>query len=208
MSEVIPARGLAEGVAAAELENAIVNQSRRNCAIAPDLSARARMLPSSCSCGTIAGVNKATISNDSRDAPGRLWLVAGAVVCGLAVGLGAFGAHALEGMVATRYNADEAAARLESWRTAVQYQFWHGMALIAVGLWQRWSGQRTRVTSLVGGLFLSGVLVFSGCLYAWVLSDARPFVRLVPLGGLAFLAGWLLLALAFATSRADRDLQH
>ena len=118
----------------------------------------------------------------------------GAATCGLAVILGAFGAHALESKLTELYEADRAAEKLASWQTGVKYQLVHGLALIAVGLLHaKCPGRWLRLTAV---MFLLGVLIFSGGLYVWVLSELKPVVMLVPLGGLAYILGWLTLCCA------------
>ena len=85
----------------------------------------------------------------------------------LGVALGAFGAHALKGKV------DE-----DLWRTAVSYQMWHVLAAMVVA------------APLAKNLFLAGVIVFSGTLYALALGAPRWLGAVTPLGGLLLLAGW------------------
>jgi uncharacterized membrane protein YgdD (TMEM256/DUF423 family) len=110
----------------------------------------------------------------------------GAILGLLAVALGAFGAHALEG----RLTAEE----LATFETAVRYQMYHALALVAVaGLMKR----RSPGTELAGGAFLVGILLFSGSLYLLVLTGESWLGAVTPLGGLAYLAGWLALAWSF-----------
>lgn len=108
----------------------------------------------------------------------------GAVVAFLGVALGAFGAHALRG----RFGA----ADLATFETGVRYQMYHAFALFVVA-WAhtRWPG--AGVTA-AGWLFVAGVVVFSGSLYVLVLTGQRAWGALTPVGGVAFLAGWALLA--------------
>lgn len=114
----------------------------------------------------------------------RMFVGLGAVFALLAVALGAFGAHALE----ARLPADD----LEIFETGVRYQMYHALALVVVAWAQtRWPGG---ATVLAGWLFVVGIVVFSGSLYALVLSGARWLGAVTPLGGLAFLAGWAALA--------------
>jgi len=104
----------------------------------------------------------------------------GAVFAFLGVALGAFGAHALR----DRLSADMMAV----YQTGVQYQMIHALALVALGAQERVSGKVT------GWLFLVGIVVFSGSLYALALSGVKAFGAVTPLGGVAFLAGWVVLA--------------
>ena len=119
------------------------------------------------------------------DHAARITLVIGAIAMLLAVALGAFGAHALR----TRVAFDMVAV----WQTAVQYHAWHGLALVATGvLLQRAPGSRALVLAAV--FFGAGILLFSGSLYALVLTGVRGLGAVTPFGGVAFLAGWAALA--------------
>lgn len=114
----------------------------------------------------------------------RLWLFSGAVYGLLGVALGAFGAHALRERLAPDLQA--------IYRTAVEYQFWHALALLALGVW---SAQRPApLLDWAGGCLAVGVLLFSGSLYALALSGVRALGAVTPVGGLLFLAGWGLMA--------------
>ena len=112
----------------------------------------------------------------------RLLFVAAGVSGALAVALGAFGAHGLAEMVT--------ADRLATWRTAASYHLTHAAALAFVALAVR---QRLPLAAS-GALFLIGTVLFSGSLYALVLLDLPVLGAVAPLGGLAFIAGWALLA--------------
>ena len=105
----------------------------------------------------------------------------------LAVVLGAFGAHAL------RSRLDEHA--LSVFQTAVQYHFYHSLALLAVGVIALSQPQAALLRSS-GYLFLVGIVVFSGSLYLLSMSGLRWLGAITPLGGLAFIAGWGCLAAA------------
>ena len=114
------------------------------------------------------------------------WLRCGAVLAGTAVALGAFGAHALEGRVTPE--------RLEVWRTAVQYQSIHALAMIACAL----AALRLNTKRMAWScqLFSMGVLLFSGSLYLLVLLDKPILGAITPFGGVSFLIGWTLFATA------------
>ncbi len=101
----------------------------------------------------------------------------------VAVGLGAFGAHGLRSMLD--------AARLGTWETAVHYQMFHVVALLAVGLLL----QRADLALLrwSGWSFAAGTLLFSGSLYLLALTGLRWLGMITPLGGVCFLLGWALL---------------
>lgn len=103
-----------------------------------------------------------------------------------AVLLGAFGAHALRGVLDTRGT--------ELWHTAVNYHVWHALALaVAVGLGR---GRSRRVAMVA---FVVGIMLFSGSLYALALGAPRWVGVITPFGGLAFVAGWLALGWALRT---------
>jgi uncharacterized membrane protein YgdD (TMEM256/DUF423 family) len=113
------------------------------------------------------------------------WFIALAGFSGmLAVGLGAFGAHALKSRL------DEHA--LSIYQTAVQYQFYHSLALLGVGLFCLWQPQ-SRLLLASGVAFLAGIFVFSGSLYLLSFTGIRWLGAITPIGGLAFIAGWALL---------------
>lgn len=115
-----------------------------------------------------------------------MWWTAGGVIGALGVGLGAFGAHGLRGVV-------EDPHLLEVWETGARYHLIHALALCAVAAHPsspRWAG----------GLFIAGVVLFSGSLYTMTLTGARWLGAITPLGGLCFIAGWLALAFAPRTT--------
>lgn len=110
---------------------------------------------------------------------GALWWRIGGVLGALGVALGAFGAHGLTDMV------EEQA--LEWWHTGARYHLVHALAVIAVAA-------HPRSPDLAGWLFVAGILLFSGSLYAMTLTDVRALGAITPVGGLCFIAGWLTLA--------------
>jgi uncharacterized membrane protein YgdD (TMEM256/DUF423 family) len=113
--------------------------------------------------------------------------VLGALLGALSVVLGAFGAHALRGQLTP--------AMQGVYETAVRYQFLHAFALLFVGR----AGPRAPKpgAGLAGALFAAGTLLFSGSLYAIVFTQATGWGAVTPFGGLALIAGWLVLARAF-----------
>lgn len=112
-------------------------------------------------------------------------IAAVAAACGgLAVLSGAFGAHAL------RSQLDVAA--LQVWHTAVDYQFWHALALLGVSFA---APSRWRAAAAAG--FCVGIALFCGSLYALALAAPRVVGAITPIGGLAFIVGWIALAGAF-----------
>ncbi len=110
----------------------------------------------------------------------RLFVGLGGALALIAVALGAFGAHGLR----RRLSAEH----LDTFETAVRYQMYHALGILAAGLaWPRWPGS---ALTAAGWLFLAGVLLFSGSLYALSLSGMRRLGMITPFGGLAFLLGW------------------
>lgn len=116
--------------------------------------------------------------------PERIFFALGALLAGLAVGFGAFGAHGLRNTLS--------ASDLATFEVGVRYQMYHSLALLAVA-WAagRWGGASV---GWAGWLFVAGIMLFSGSLYLLVLSGPRWLVAVTPVGGLAFLVGWALLA--------------
>lgn len=110
----------------------------------------------------------------------RIFLVLGAINGFLAVALGAFGAHGLEGKVTEKM--------LNIWEKAVNYQMFHTMALIVTGL----ALFKIDATSLkvAGWLFLVGIILFSGSLYFYSTTGISSLAMITPFGGLTFLIGW------------------
>ncbi len=106
----------------------------------------------------------------------------GAIFAALAVGLGAFGAHALESHLA-------ASGRTDTWETAVLYQLFHALALIVLGLSHQLAQRGT-----IAKLLVIGQLLFSGSLYLLCGLGVTWLGAITPFGGLAFLAAWVLWA--------------
>jgi uncharacterized membrane protein YgdD (TMEM256/DUF423 family) len=114
------------------------------------------------------------------------WSAVAAVLMGLAVAFGAFGAHGLKG-------------RLDDYSTgvyekAVLYHFFHALGLLIVSILPRVGAISQSAATWVCGLLLAGILLFSGSLYVLALSGVKALGAVTPLGGLAFLAAWFLLA--------------
>jgi uncharacterized membrane protein YgdD (TMEM256/DUF423 family) len=121
---------------------------------------------------------------------GPVWQVrAGAVLAALAVAAGAFGAHALRETLTPD--------RLDTWKVAASYQLIHAVALVALGA----SGRLTTGLGVWGAVLLvAGCLIFSGSLYAICLSGIGKLGAITPLGGLAFISGWVLIAVSWSDS--------
>lgn len=105
----------------------------------------------------------------------------------LGVAIGAFGAHGLRPML-------EASGRFDTFETAVRYQFYHTLALLAVGV--LWALRPELRLGLTGALWLAGVLIFSGSLYALCFTGVKALGAVAPVGGLLLIGGWLSLLLA------------
>ncbi len=144
--------------------------------------------------------------SDEIQTSGRMWLVSGALLAGLAVVTGAFAAHGLEKPLTTMYLATETRViagltvpasykYLQDFKTAAEYQMTHALALIVVGLLTRQVGSRRSLT-VAGWSFLLGIVLFSGSLYVLVLSGVRAWGAVTPIGGVLFLIGWGSLAVA------------
>lgn len=118
----------------------------------------------------------------------KTFAILGAIFMVIGVAAGAFGAHTLEGYF-------ERAPDLESsYQTAVSYHLLHGLALFAVA-WvaSRWPGN---TVNIAGYLIIAGIVLFSGSLYLLSLTGVSWLGAITPLGGVAFVAGWVVLALA------------
>jgi len=117
----------------------------------------------------------------------RLALALAASRMFVAVGLGAFGAHALKARLAPDL--------LVVWNTGVQYHAWHALGLLAAGLWLLLRPDAQGV-ALAAWCFVAGIALFSGSLYALALTGVRGLGAVTPAGGVAFLAGWAALVWA------------
>ena len=122
----------------------------------------------------------------------KLFLIIGTILAGLAVVLGAFGAHGLKKL------AD--AETLATYQTAVRYQMYHALALIFIGILSE--RLLSPMTGYAGFFFIGGVVLFSGSLYLIsslkVMNKAVPTAVgiMTPIGGALFILGWLLLLVA------------
>ncbi|MDX1430584.1 MAG: DUF423 domain-containing protein, partial [Rhodothermales bacterium] len=112
---------------------------------------------------------------------GRVFTLIGSLAASISVLAGAFGAHAL---------ADSLGDRADVYETAVRYQMYHAVALVLVGLLR--SRIESGILAAAGWCFVGGIVLFSGSLYALVILDLPVLGALAPVGGLGFVAGWLL----------------
>ena len=114
-----------------------------------------------------------------------IWIKVASFLMFLAVGLGAFGSHALRGKITDYY--------LEVYKTGVLYHFIHALAIFVVA-WISTISSDPKV-SWAGIAFIVGIVLFSGSLYALSITGIKILGAITPLGGLSFLAGWILLFL-------------
>jgi uncharacterized membrane protein YgdD (TMEM256/DUF423 family) len=112
----------------------------------------------------------------------KVFLLLGSINALISVALGAFGAHGLEGKISERM--------LEVWKTGVMYQMFHAIGLLVIGLL---IGKFPQVTSFTwaGWMMFTGIVLFSGSLYALSTTGIKVFGPITPLGGLAFLVAWV-----------------
>jgi len=114
----------------------------------------------------------------------RLFFVIGALSGAISVLLGAFGAHALRERLTPQL--------LDTFETGVRYEIYHALAILFVAYaLTRWS---SNLIGYAGWAFVLGTLLFSGSLYLLALTGIRVFGAITPLGGVAFIAGWFMLA--------------
>jgi uncharacterized membrane protein YgdD (TMEM256/DUF423 family) len=118
----------------------------------------------------------------------KLFFILGSISAGLGVAIGAFGAHGLR----ARLTAD----LLQTFETGVRYHLYHALALFVVAFaltrWQQTSG----LSTAAGWLFVVGIILFSGSLYLLAITGVRWLGAITPLGGVAFIAGWICLVVA------------
>lgn len=116
----------------------------------------------------------------------KIFIILGAINGFIAVALGAFGAHGLEGKISDHY--------LGVWQKAVQYQMFHAGGLLVIGLLGlKISGS---MINWSGWLMFIGILLFSGSLYILAVSGIKVLGAITPLGGVAFLVAWVLMIIA------------
>lgn len=117
----------------------------------------------------------------------KLFLTIGGIAMALAVALGAFGAHGLKNMLTKEM--------LDIFETGVRYHFYHAIGLLVLGLIAHYL-PNSSMLKWSGGLMLGGILIFSGSLYLLSASGIRWLGAITPIGGLCFIAAWILLAVA------------
>ncbi|MEH7390116.1 DUF423 domain-containing protein [Bacillus sp. JJ1474] len=117
----------------------------------------------------------------------KLFIIIGALNAFLSVALGAFGAHGLEKVVEPKY--------LEIWKTGVQYQMFHATGLLVIGILLG-KMPANALLSWLGWMMLIGIILFSGSLYVLSVTQISVLGAITPLGGVSFLAAWVLLIIA------------
>ena len=130
----------------------------------------------------------------------KFFLFCGALLGGLGVAAGSFGAHGLKQLL-------DATGRADNWETAVRYCLYHGLALVSIAVAAGMPQAGPAAQSLLkaaGWCFLVGTAIFSGCLAALALSGVRILGAIVPIGGVLFLAGWALVAAAAVSFEPPR----
>jgi uncharacterized membrane protein YgdD (TMEM256/DUF423 family) len=120
----------------------------------------------------------------------RFTLLAGTILAGLAVAIGAFGSHALKNMLMQQ-------GRTDTFETAVRYQMYHALALLLLGSLMT----SEKKASTAAGFFVVGTLLFSGSLYLLCLYPLPGIVYLTPLGGVSFIVGWIFMLLHFLDNK-------
>jgi uncharacterized membrane protein YgdD (TMEM256/DUF423 family) len=117
---------------------------------------------------------------------GRNWIILGALLAAAGVTAGAMGTHLLEEV----WKLPE--DKLKTYEVAVRYQMYHALGLVMAGLLM--GRARSAWLSAAAAAFLLGIVLFSGGIYAWLATDSKPLVQVVPVGGTAWILGWVLLA--------------
>lgn len=144
------------------------------------------------------------------------WIRCGAVLGGMAVVFGAFAAHGLEDHLLALYGGKSkeilgesipaARKHLGDFKTAAEYQMYHSLALIALGLLPHCGKRRT--AAIAGWSFLVGILLFSGSLYLLVLTGVTKLGMITPIGGTLFIVGWVAMAIsACSSTREEKPIE-
>lgn len=117
----------------------------------------------------------------------KVFIIIGAINAMIAVGLGAFGAHGLEGRIPEKY--------LQIWETGVKYHMYHALGILAVAFLLEKIGSAASLTA-AGWLMFAGIVLFSGSLYVLSLTQISVLGAITPLGGLSFIIAWVLVVTA------------
>jgi uncharacterized membrane protein YgdD (TMEM256/DUF423 family) len=118
----------------------------------------------------------------------RIFIATAAILAGLSVAAGAFATHALKTKLSDR--------ALEIFETGARYQMYHAIALLLIALLLSRAETSSTALTASGYAFIVGIAFFSGSLYALSLSGIKWLGAIAPFGGLAFIVGWLMLAIA------------
>ena len=138
--------------------------------------------------------------------PGKHSIACGSLLAAIAVALGAFGAHGLKPRLESRFadldeqrRIEEVSKSIDQWHTGAHYHFGHAGAMVLSGAaaWRLRPGARK--AAVIG--FVVGILLFSGGLYLYVLGGPAWLVHVVPIGGMAFILGWVALAASALSTR-------
>ena len=124
-------------------------------------------------------------------------LTVSCVLLALAVSLGAFGAHALEAVLSER--------QLETWGTAVQYHFYHALGALILGSINAWRPSAWLARAY--WLLIAGIILFCGSLYLLCLTEMRWLGPITPIGGVAFIAGWITAIFGLKDAFTDDELR-
>ena len=116
----------------------------------------------------------------------RSWFLLGSIFLFLAVAFGAFGAHGLEKSLSLK--------AIQTFKTGVTYQFYHGFGLLFIGLLGH---MNEGLLKKAGAFFVVGILLFSFNCYLYAMTQVKAFAMIVPIGGVSFLCGWGTLIFAF-----------
>ncbi|QDT94778.1 DUF423 domain-containing protein [Gimesia aquarii] len=142
------------------------------------------------------------------------WSMIGAVLAGLAVILGAFAAHGIDGYFAEKYDGQvksiagsevpAAQKYLKDFKTGAEYQMYHALALILVGF-AGLTSQKKKLLNCAGWCFLLGIIFFSGSLYVLTLSGQTFWGAIAPIGGTLFIVGWFTFAAGICCCGSDSN---
>jgi uncharacterized membrane protein YgdD (TMEM256/DUF423 family) len=119
----------------------------------------------------------------------KIFFILGSILMALAVAMGAFGAHGLSGKVTEKM--------LYNWQTGAHYHIVHALAIIIIALTIAKFGNSELLTT-AGWLIFVGIVFFSGSLYVMVLTNVKVLGAITPIGGVAFIAGWIVYTVAVA----------
>lgn len=118
----------------------------------------------------------------------KLFVILGSLNMAIAIAFGAFGAHGLKEKVSNDM--------LANWNTGAHYHIIHAVALIGIGLLLAKLGQNGLLVQTAGWLIMVGILLFSGSLYTMALTNVKALGAITPIGGLAFIIGWILVTIS------------